>query len=588
MTGKNKFKMLKKISAFLCAGLLLVSSVPKASAEDHSTQELLGYAKDIISWEKAELGIPDGDSLFSGDFLENAGLETADWFVIGASRLGLEEDYKAYLSALEENVCERYRSDEKLDSVKATEWHRIILAVLSCGGEPVDFGGTDLVEDGVYGRGDAVGNQGVNGWIWSLTAVDSLCWKIPEDSQVDRNYIIEKILSQQREDGGFSISGDSGDCDLTAMAVQALSPYYNDGAQDRVRNALDKALGFLSENQQDNGDFGSCEATAQVLCALCDMGINFQTDERFIKSQDAFEALLDYRNSDGGFAHMLDGGSESMSSAQALLAVAAVTRYENTMRRIYDFRQEFSVLDREKLDAVNGQLSRLPENEDNKDHCNSLYWQLPADLQSYVYSYRYLLDLQEKYGLSLSDKDFTAEMNLNESGCGYIYSVEKTEEFTFKEAFTEADMQEYERLMTEGVSGSDKTLCASLIGKLEASENVTDKEKILEDLNEMKLRAEEIYEEINDINAEIMDGLYPFEELDDEQLRRLQEIYARTEKLSEKDKQKITGFEELTAAYEKSVKPRLLPYVIFAAAAAAVCIVLILHLHRKKRDLEEK
>lgn len=79
---------------------------------------------------------------------------------IGLSRCGVEDDYDTYLAALQAYVEQKYRgAGTKLDRVKATEWHRISLAVLACGGDPTHFGkdadGSDinLIADGVYDRG---------------------------------------------------------------------------------------------------------------------------------------------------------------------------------------------------------------------------------------------------------------------------------------------------------------------------------------------------------------------------------------------------------------------------------------------------
>ena len=67
-------------------------------------------------------------------------------------------------------------------------------------------------------------------------------------------------------------------------------------------------------------------------------------------------ALLSYQNSDGGFSHEKGGDSDELATGQALCALAAQKRFELTMRRIYDMREELSVLQREKLDGINGRL----------------------------------------------------------------------------------------------------------------------------------------------------------------------------------------------------------------------------------------
>lgn len=316
-----------------------------------SGHKLNEYAQGIVSYEKSVMGISENENLFSGDFLANAGKDVSDWFVIGISQMGPSEDYTAYYNALEENISALYETPDRLDRNKATEWHRVILSVLACGKDPTDVGGIDLVEDGIYGRGEenSPGKQGLNGWIWSLIALDSLDWETPENAEFDRGRIIDEILSAQLGDGGFSVDGTEGDVDMTAMALQAFSPYAK--TDDRVGLAVEKALDFLSGRQGEDGGFGSCESDAQVLVALCSLGIDQSDDERFVKDKNVLDSLLEYRCADGGFSHEKGGESSSLSSAQALLGIAAAVRYENGGKRLYDFTTDISEHKIQKLDV---------------------------------------------------------------------------------------------------------------------------------------------------------------------------------------------------------------------------------------------
>ena len=116
-----------------------------------------------------------------------------------------EDDYDAYLAALQTYVEQKYREPDKLDRVKATEWHRISPCCATCGGDPTHFGkdadGNDinLIADGVYDRGKTVdiGAQGLNGWLWGLITLDSMKYNIPAGSSYTRTEMIKKILSFQ-------------------------------------------------------------------------------------------------------------------------------------------------------------------------------------------------------------------------------------------------------------------------------------------------------------------------------------------------------------------------------------------------------
>ena len=318
----------------------------------------------IIAQKRSALGLSETDNLLSGEELTYAGSSATDWLPIGLSRCGVEDDYDAYLTALQTYVEQKYREPDKLDRVKATEWHRISLAVLACGGDPTHFGkdadGNDinLIADGVYDRGKTVdiGAQGLNGWLWGLITLDSMKYNIPAGSSYTRTEMIKKILSFQLPDDGFNLrfaQGSTADPDITAMAIQALAPYYRN-ATFNVKDPVDKALDCLSKLQLDTGDFRSwgtrnSESVSQIIVSLCSIGVDPQNDPRFIKNGiNLLDALFYYQQEDGGFAHSYEldegnpsavpGESDSIATDQALLALVAVWRQAQGMSILYDFR----------------------------------------------------------------------------------------------------------------------------------------------------------------------------------------------------------------------------------------------------------
>lgn len=295
---------------------------------------------------------------FGGEFLDNAGTSASDWLVVALDRLGIDADYDSYLSALSVCVKEKYRTEGKLHPVKATEWHRITLAVAACGGNPADFCGIDLIGDGVTLRDFE--KQGINAYIWGLIALDSVSY----DAGEKRDEIIAKLLSAQLSDGGFALSGTMGDADVTAMVLTALAAYRD---REGVSAAVERALDFLSENQLSNGGFMSygienCESSAQVVTALCSLGISPFDDERFVKGGSSpFDAMMGYELENGGFSHLLsDEKMNGLATEQALIALAAAKRYLSGEGGVYDFggeaqkRPDFSDSDREFLRNLSG------------------------------------------------------------------------------------------------------------------------------------------------------------------------------------------------------------------------------------------
>lgn len=371
------------------------------AADSTATARLLCDTADgIIKWKKGNAGLDDAVSspLLSGTFLDLAGTTAGDWYPIGLSRLGISDDYDAYLAVLRENVRVRYGSSEKLSNTKATEWHRIILSVLAAGGDPTNMGKDksgqtiDLISDGTYNRGKTVslGKQGINGWIWGLIALDSMDYAVPDDAYNSRSDIIREILSRELTGGGFALIGTVADPDITAMAIQALAPYYNselkydylrksDGAalNTTVRGVVDRALDRLSALQTADGDFISwgtrnVESTCQVAVALCSLGIFPLTDERFIKNgKTLLDGIMKYRISDGGFVHSFKydpenptskpDKSNSMAGEQVLYTLAALLRCQSGMRALYDFLPELTEKQAARIAAADADIRALSE-----------------------------------------------------------------------------------------------------------------------------------------------------------------------------------------------------------------------------------
>lgn len=275
----------------------------------------------------------------------SAGDSISDWIAIAAGCSGDPVKAKAYLAALEAYVTNAYEEDGGLHNIKATEWHRISLAVLALGGDPTCFGDNgsiDLIADGTYNwsMSDSLGLQGLNGWIFALITLDAGDYEVPADAAYTRADILDQLLTAQTDEGGFSLAGGSPDVDITAMTLQALAPYYD--TDIRVQGAVDRAVGWLSAQQNTDGDFTSwgaatAEGTAQTIIALCSLGIDPRTDERFCKNgTSALDGLMRYQTESGMFRHTLDGKEDVMATEQAALALIAVERLDRDGSRLYD------------------------------------------------------------------------------------------------------------------------------------------------------------------------------------------------------------------------------------------------------------
>ncbi|MBO4400065.1 MAG: DUF4430 domain-containing protein [Lachnospiraceae bacterium] len=149
----------------------------------------------------------------------------------------------------------------------------------------------------------------------------------------------QALLERQCEDGGFSLRGDIGDPDVTAMTLEALAPYY--GTETNVTAAVDRALAFLSGIQLENGGFQSfgsdnCESVCQVIIALSSLGIDCRTDERFRKNGETlFTTLERFRCADGSFRHREDGEASEIATAEALCAMVSYRRLREGKPGLY-------------------------------------------------------------------------------------------------------------------------------------------------------------------------------------------------------------------------------------------------------------
>lgn len=266
-----------------------------------------------------------------------------EWAVIGLARSGADipqEYYDTYYNNLTDYLKQH---DGILHDKKYTEYSRVIIALAAIGKNPENVSGYNLLMP--LGDYNKTIWQGINGPIWALTALDSGGYDIPQNDsaqiQATREMYINYILNSQLADGGWALSGEVSDIDITAMAVQALAKYKTD---DNVNNALNKALEYISNAQNSGGGFfggsisensESSENTAQVIVALCCMGIDLN-DTRFVKNNNnLLDNLMTYY--DTGFKHTHDSESvNQMASEQAFYSLAALKRFSEGKTSLYD------------------------------------------------------------------------------------------------------------------------------------------------------------------------------------------------------------------------------------------------------------
>lgn len=232
-----------------------------------------------------------------------------------------------------------------------TEYSRIILALSALGidAEKFQYNG-DTVYDLVakLKETDPVISQGINGPVFALLALDSKPY-YPENTALRQTYIKE-ILSKQISDGGFSYNGVESDVDMTAMAIQALAPYYLSNLD--VQKAVNRALTRLAGMQSPAGGFYSggtynSESCSQVIVALTALAYhtgngNLNGDNWTVCGttfKNPVDALMAFYK-DGKFGHAL-GEQDDMATEQAAYALVAYSRYTNSKTPLYTMQDAF-------------------------------------------------------------------------------------------------------------------------------------------------------------------------------------------------------------------------------------------------------
>lgn len=276
--------------------------------------------------------------------------DRGEWAVLGLARAGvaLSDEYiQAYYGKVVAYVQKNMGNDGVLldpesHNPTVTDNERIILALTAIGKDPANVGGKNLLaalQDRNIMQVTDTSKTDINGLVFGLLALNS------GNYTQDSYWLVQAILDQQNADGSWSSSADRkpvGDVDMTAMALQALAPYYNEGGDTTVNAAVDKALQWLSAKYKGKG-YTSAESCAQVVVALSALQLNANSDSSFVKTVDGAPTsvlgdLLRYYLGEGqGFKHAASGKTaDQKATEQALYAMAAYERYCRRTNALYD------------------------------------------------------------------------------------------------------------------------------------------------------------------------------------------------------------------------------------------------------------
>lgn len=273
-----------------------------------------------------------------------------EWAVLGQARAKVPLS-EAYIAAYYEKVVAYVKANIGSDGILRapddkntpviTDNERIALALTAIGKDPANVGGKNLLtalQDRNIMQVTNTSDTDINGLVFGLLALNS------RNYTPDTSWLAQAILGQQNADGSWSAKADTkpvGDVDMTAMALQALAPYYKDGGNETVNTAVEKALNWLSGKYRSGYD--SSESCAQVVIALSALNLDANTDARFTKTVEGktlsvLGNLLQYRVAEnGGFKNRFaDKAVNEMATEQALCAMAAYARFTEKANALYD------------------------------------------------------------------------------------------------------------------------------------------------------------------------------------------------------------------------------------------------------------
>ena len=453
------------------------------------------YLNNVLEYVKAETYNPSLGSTYG------------EWAVLAEARGNVSASvwYDKYLSNIAKSVASMNgKLDPTSTQTKHTEYSRVILALTALGEDATKFTGSNstvynLVEPLFEKNGSTyrVSEQGNNGTAFALIALDSGNYYDNATGTTARNAWINSLLDAQISDGSWGIDADfpGSNVDMTAMVVQALAPYCSTNAN--VKDAVDKAVKWLSAEYQKTGDYGSSESAAQVIVALSALNIDAKIDSRFQHNGiSVLSNFLSYADPNSkGFLHDKQPNStvNQMASEQAAYTLVAYDRHVNGSKRLYDMSD---VTKRENADAqavidMINQIGYVDESSYNAiAEARNAYNKLSAADKAKVENYNTLTAAETSYKAILKQKQtdqykaLKAHYDdlLNDKTKKYGTAAKKKLASILQQAQTDMNAAEscervtaiYEKAITDldAVKPGDIEITFRLIGALEATQDV--------------------------------------------------------------------------------------------------------------------
>ena len=325
----------RSLNGFFALVFILTLMPMCVSGHEYTVSEVESLADGILAYKLSQNGADSVQDWIDGALADGAGT-SSEWYIMALSQQGYTD-----LANYENSLLDYISTHNKLS---ATTQQKLALALCAAGSHD------SYIDDTVS---ETVGQQGIMSLIYGLHIMNN-----GYGSSERRSEVIDELLSLQYDDGGWALFGGVGDTDVTSMTIQALAPEYPYDLS--VQAAVEDALAFLSDRQQENGGYSSFgdenpESAAQVVTALSALGIDCETDERFIKDGNTvMDSMERFALGDGSYSHFADGDMNETATVQVYYSYVAYMRMDEGKSPLYVFDNRASDDDEPEQQEVPG------------------------------------------------------------------------------------------------------------------------------------------------------------------------------------------------------------------------------------------
>ncbi len=344
--------MKNKLVKYILVIILFCTMAGQVSVWGSTDTSVTDTVNSIITYQQKQAAATSSQEFVDNGLVPYAGVSPTEWMVIDLVQHNVQADYSGYVEA-----AKNYAATFKY--MKATDYERIAMA-FSCLNVEKEW-----IEKVIN---EQTGSFGIMSYIYGLMLINSRDY----DCEITGEDTARALIEQQNEDGGWSLSGQYSDADVTAMALQALAIYY-----PVYSTQIDKAVQCLSVMQKASAGYASMgvenvESSAQVLMALCALHIDYRTDTRFIKNgTNLLDAIMEYSCGDGGFAHTMGGTGNGMATSQVLQAMVCLEYYENNGIFIYNFGKKMENIKVEPVEPPSEAASTIAAETETTEEIES-------------------------------------------------------------------------------------------------------------------------------------------------------------------------------------------------------------------------